>query len=176
MGRRKTNRPVRVQQMSAEVDVVIIGAGAAGIAAMRRLAVSRLSSIVLEATARVGGRAWTCDVAGMRTRSGLRMAPFRRPQPMDSHCRRGRLCCRSSRSCVGPPVSRHRLLANGPGRREARLRCLGTADGVHAAQASDCAADALEPEGEWNAYLQAISSFMNGAGLEHVLGRRLYGL
>ena len=32
--------------------------------------------------------------------------------------------------------------------------------------ASDCAADALEPEGEWNAYLQAISGFMNGAGLE----------
>ena len=33
---------------------------------------------------------------------------------------------------------------------------------------SDCAADALEPEGEWNTYLQAISSFMSGAGLEHV--------
>ena len=33
---------------------------------------------------------------------------------------------------------------------------------------SDCAADALDPEGEWNAYLQAISGFMNGAGLEHV--------
>jgi hypothetical protein len=36
--------------------------------------------------------------------------------------------------------------------------------------ASDCAADALEPEGEWNAYLQAISGFMNGAGLEQILG------
>ena len=33
---------------------------------------------------------------------------------------------------------------------------------------SDCGADALEPEGPWNAYLQAISGFMNGAGLEHV--------
>ena len=31
---------------------------------------------------------------------------------------------------------------------------------------SDCAADALEPEGEWNASVQAISGFMNGAGLE----------
>jgi monoamine oxidase len=36
------------------------------------------------------------------------------------------------------------------------------------APSSDCAADALEPEGEWNAYLQAISGFMNGVGLEHV--------
>jgi monoamine oxidase len=34
--------------------------------------------------------------------------------------------------------------------------------------ASDCAADALETEGEWNAYLQAISGFMNGAGLEQI--------
>ena len=50
--------------MSADVDAVVIGAGAAGIAAARRLAASH-SAIVLEATARVGGRAWTCEVAGM---------------------------------------------------------------------------------------------------------------
>jgi monoamine oxidase len=55
-----------MQQMAADVDVVIIGAGAAGIAAARRLAATHLLAIVLEATARVGGRAWTCDVAGMR--------------------------------------------------------------------------------------------------------------
>ena len=55
-----------MQQMAADVDVVIIGAGAAGIAAARRLAASHLSAMVLEATARVGGRAWTCDVAGMQ--------------------------------------------------------------------------------------------------------------
>jgi monoamine oxidase len=43
--------------MAADVDVVIIGAGAAGIAAARRLAASHLSTIMLEATAEVGGRA-----------------------------------------------------------------------------------------------------------------------
>jgi monoamine oxidase len=55
-----------MQQMSADVDAVVIGARAAGIAAVRRLAASHLSAIVLEATARVGRRAWTCEVAGMR--------------------------------------------------------------------------------------------------------------
>ena len=45
--------------MTANPDVVIVGAGAAGVAAARRLAASELSSIVLEATARVGGRGWT---------------------------------------------------------------------------------------------------------------------
>ena len=33
---------------------------------------------------------------------------------------------------------------------------------------SDCAADALEPDGEWNAYLQAMSGFLTGAGLERI--------
>jgi hypothetical protein len=53
------------RQMSADVDVVIVGAGAAGIAAARRLKTSGLSAAILEATGRVGGRAWTCDVAGL---------------------------------------------------------------------------------------------------------------
>ena len=35
--------------------------------------------------------------------------------------------------------------------------------------ASDCAADALEPDGEWNAYLQAMSGFLTGVGLERIL-------
>ena len=34
--------------------------------------------------------------------------------------------------------------------------------------ASDCAADALEPDGEWNAYLQATIGFLTGAGLERI--------
>ena len=34
--------------------------------------------------------------------------------------------------------------------------------------ATDCATDALEPDGEWNAYLQAMSGFLTGAGLERI--------
>jgi monoamine oxidase len=56
--------------MSTDADVVIVGAGAAGIAAARRLATSGLSTMMLEATARVGGRAWTCEVAGMQVDLG----------------------------------------------------------------------------------------------------------
>src|SRR5436309_1005455 len=41
-----------------DVDVVVIGAGAAGVAAGRALA-GRHSVLVLEARDRVGGRAWT---------------------------------------------------------------------------------------------------------------------
>ena len=51
--------------MSADIDVVIVGAGAAGIAAARRLAPTPLSVLLIEATARIGGRASTCNIANM---------------------------------------------------------------------------------------------------------------
>lgn len=44
---------------SADVDVVVVGAGAAGIAAGRRLRAAGVSTLVLEAKDRVGGRAHT---------------------------------------------------------------------------------------------------------------------
>src|SRR5580700_2840871 len=48
-----------------ETDVVVIGAGAAGVAAARRLADADIPVVVLEARSRVGGRAWTMRGAGM---------------------------------------------------------------------------------------------------------------
>ncbi|MSO76129.1 MAG: FAD-dependent oxidoreductase [Alphaproteobacteria bacterium] len=45
--------------MASEVDVVIVGAGAAGLAAADHLRRAGLDALVLEAKDRVGGRAWT---------------------------------------------------------------------------------------------------------------------
>ena len=44
-------------------DVVVIGAGAAGIGAGRRLAEAGVSAVMLEARDRLGGRAWTVPTA-----------------------------------------------------------------------------------------------------------------
>jgi monoamine oxidase len=50
----------------SEVDVAVIGAGAAGIAAGRRLAAAgNVSVLVLEARDRVGGRVWTVEKNGL---------------------------------------------------------------------------------------------------------------
>ena len=46
-------------------DVVIIGAGAAGLAAAAELARSGRSALVLEARERIGGRVWSLDVPGL---------------------------------------------------------------------------------------------------------------
>src|SRR5689334_12744989 len=52
--------------LPSEVDIAVIGAGAAGIAAGRRLAgAGRASYVVIEARERVGGRAWTVEKEGL---------------------------------------------------------------------------------------------------------------
>lgn len=49
---------------SADVDVVVVGAGVAGLAAAAELRARSRSCVVLEAAARIGGRAWTtCPAA-----------------------------------------------------------------------------------------------------------------
>src|ERR1700683_2197675 len=51
--------------LPSEVDVAVIGAGAAGIAAGRRLATAgTVSVLVLEARGRAGGRTWTVEKHG----------------------------------------------------------------------------------------------------------------
>lgn len=53
-----------------ETDVAIVGAGAAGIAAARRLRSLGLAHVLLEAGTRVGGRAWTRRLASGRFDAG----------------------------------------------------------------------------------------------------------
>ncbi len=51
--------------MGTDSDVVIIGSGAADIGAARRFATSGLSTLLLEASQRIGGRAHTVNAAGL---------------------------------------------------------------------------------------------------------------
>jgi monoamine oxidase len=153
--------------MSTDADVVIVGAGAAGIAAARRLATSGLSVMALEATARIGGRAWTSDVAGLHLDLGcgwLHSADRNAWTPIAETAgltidRRAPAWGRQYGDLGFPQAEQ---VAAAQAFADWRLRMMKTPP------ASDCAADALEPEGEWNAYIRAISSFLTGAGLERV--------
>lgn len=53
----------------SEADVVVVGAGAAGLAAAARLANCFDRIVVLEARERIGGRIWSERAAGWRFRT-----------------------------------------------------------------------------------------------------------
>jgi monoamine oxidase len=155
------------QHMSADLDVVIVGAGAAGVAAARRLKTSVLSAMVLEATARVGGRAWTCDVAGLPLDLGCGWLHSADRNPWTGVAEAAgfavdrRTPAWGMQYCdLGFPQAEQAAARRAFAALRQRM--------ATAPPASDCAADLLEPEGEWNAYLHAMSGFINGAGWERI--------
>lgn len=151
--------------MSGDVDVVVVGAGAAGIAAARRLGDAGLSLIVLEAGDRIGGRAWTIRHDGL---------------PIDLGCGWLHSADRNPWTALAPALGFTVDRTLPPWGRQFRDLGFPAADqeAAHAAFASfeqrlrqapagtDRAADWLDEGGPWNPYLEAVSSYINGTDLE----------
>ena len=150
-----------------DTDIVIVGAGAAGVAAARRLAGAGLAAVVIEATSRVGGRGLTCDVAGMRLDLGCGWLHSADRNAWARIAEEGRYVFDRR-----PPIwgAQYRDLGFSPADQSAARRAFAAWSSrlSEAPPASDCAADALEPDVEWNPYLDAISGFINGASLDRV--------
>jgi monoamine oxidase len=156
--------------LPSEVDVAVIGAGSAGIAAARRLAAAgRVSMLVLEGRERPGGRAWTVEADGM---------------PMDLGCE----WLHSADRNVLAPLAEELGFAINKERPDwtTRLRYSGESEAAEAdwlaeheafywalhrlaKQPEDqpCSA-ALVPGGRWNPLFEAISTWANAAELECV--------
>ncbi len=69
-------------------DVIIIGAGAAGLAAARTLADARRRVIVLEARDRLGGRIWTTEFVGLPLDLGAAWVHGYERNPLSEYARR----------------------------------------------------------------------------------------
>jgi monoamine oxidase len=156
--------------LPSEVDVAVIGAGAAGIAAARRLVEDGgASMLVIEARERAGGRAWTVEADGI---------------PMDLGCE---WLHSADRNALVPLAKRRGFTINQ--RRPdwtTRLRYSGESEEAEADWLAEheafywaihrlaqepgdlpCSA-ALPPGGRWNALFEAISTWANAAELEVV--------
>jgi len=159
-----------IMSLPSEVDVAIIGAGAAGLGAARALQNSGLSAIVLEARDRVGGRGYTI----MATPDII----------FDAGC--GWLHSADENSFVKiagqlnfeidktrPPWREQSLDAGFPPKERAdfieAIDDFYDRAGEAAKTGRDSAASAyLEPGNRWNPMIDAISTYVNGCELDSV--------
>jgi monoamine oxidase len=153
--------------LSADVDIVIVGGGAAGVGAARHLAQSGLSTRLLEAGARIGGRAWTQEIRGLDLDLGCGWLHSADRNAWAEIARTSNIPLDQTKAAWG--VQFHDLgftpaeQAEAWRAFEAWTRRLSTSP-----PAGDCAAVALEPGGPWNAHIRAIVSYISGAKLERL--------
>lgn len=150
-----------------DYDIAIVGAGAAGIGAARRLQGSGLKVMMIEAAPRIGGRAWTLDIAGM---------------PLDMGCAwlhsGSRNVWTGLAEQAGVKIDRResawrtqfRDLGFTPAEQEAASRSFEEWSQrlTDHPPANDIAAEALEPGNEWNNSIRAKVGYISGGVLEHM--------
>jgi monoamine oxidase len=157
-------------EFRSEVDVAVVGAGAAGIGAARRLFDSgTVSVLVLEARERVGGRVHTIAPAGFPLDRGAEwlhsadrnpLSPIARDLGFEVHRRPPEWNSRLRRSGETIEAEADWLAsreAQGMARRKAA-----------AGQTDRTLASLLPPGGRWNQLLDASSTWGNGAELDQV--------
>jgi monoamine oxidase len=153
--------------LSPDFDVVVVGGGAAGIGAARGLARSGLSTVMLEADSRLGGRAWTLE---------------RRGTHVDLGC--GWMHSAERNSWISIAEAAGTAIDRSAAKWGVQFRDLGFTPAEQAAAraafgswmqrlalvqpSSDRASDALRPGCEWNDYIRVIAGFISGARLERL--------
>jgi monoamine oxidase len=158
---------------SSDTEIVIIGGGAAGIAAARRIADARLDCLLVEARSRLGGRAWTinsefpidlgCGWLHSADRNPWREAADVQGRSIDK---------------TPPPWMRRSAPIGFPlSEQDAFLRARRQFHEQLGSLPEDkpdvAAATFLEPRGRWNALINALSTYGSGAELDRVSARDL---
>jgi monoamine oxidase len=155
---------------NGDVEVVIVGGGAAGIAAARRLSQAGVGCLVVEARSRLGGRAWTViDAAGFALDLGCGWLHSADRNPWVAVAEeQGASIDRT------PPPWTRRSLVIGFSRgeqgeyQEAMAAFYARLEQVAANEIDVSAAIALEPGGRWNGLINAVSTYISGAEWDRV--------
>ena len=156
--------------LPSEVDVAIIGAGAAGLGAARALEDSGLSVLVLEARDRLGGRGHTImaapdvvfDVGCGWLHSADKNSFVKIAQQLNFEVDKSRPPWREQGAHIGFP-------------RDQRIEFIAALDAFYdraeraAKSGPDMPASAyLEPGNRWNPMIDALSTYINGCELDFV--------
>ncbi|MDQ8755051.1 NAD(P)/FAD-dependent oxidoreductase [Sphingosinicella sp. LHD-64] len=149
------------------IDILIIGGGAAGVAAGRRLSGEAVETLVVEAGDRLGGRGHTRDIAGMKLDLGCGWLHSADRNPWRALAEEAEVEIDRT-----PPAWRTQFADLGfTAEEQAEARETYAAFMRRLRETpppSDLASDAMETGHRWNCYLEALSGFMNGAELERL--------
>src|SRR5208282_6246077 len=152
-----------------EFDVVVVGAGAAGIAAARRLVAARLKVMVVEARGRLGGRAVTTrPLPGLALDLGCEWLHSADRNPWTGIALQLGFALDRKLPDWGSRVAWRQGKAADAEWRKARDEFYARLDRASGEPGDRAAAELLEPGNKWNPLLRAISTWANGAELEQV--------
>lgn len=148
------------------IDVAIVGAGAAGVGAARRLASRGLRPLLIEALPRIGGRAHTIVAEGMALDLGCGWLHSAERNPwVDIAGAEGRAVDRTPSAWGG----QWRNLGFSADEQTAAAEAFATWNrAIRSGIGSDRASDALDPASPWAGYVEALSSYINGAQLDEL--------
>lgn len=157
------------RSLPSHVDVAVVGAGAAGIAAARRLDEAGRSVLALEARERIGGRAWTQPLRGEGLDMGCGWLHSADDNVLAAQVEAEGLTLDKT----PPPWERQAFNHEMTLVEQADFRTDFAAfeDRVHqaATRGEDRpAADLFDPDSRWNARMDAISGALNGARFAQV--------
>ena len=156
-----------------DTQVVVIGGGAAGIAAGRRLVEARVDCLIVEARSRLGGRAWTAgNGTGCALDLGCGWLHSADRNPWHA------IAVAQGRTIDKTPPPWRRLstpigfpLAKQTEFFEALEHFFQRVDSLAQDAPDVAAATFLEPRGRWNGLIGAVGSYASGADLERVSAR-----
>jgi monoamine oxidase len=156
-----------------DVEVAVVGGGAAGLAAARRLSLANVGYLIVEARSRLGGRAWTVpgpSGSALDLGCGWLHSADRNPWVAIAE-EQHRTIDRN------PPPWRRRSLANGfpeGGQREflqAQEKFYARVSDRAQKEPDVPAAAMFEPGCRWNPLINAVGTYISGAELEYVSAR-----
>ncbi len=157
-----------------EFEVVIVGGGAAGIAAARRLREAGVETLLIEARSRLGGRAWSFEAAGFPIDLGCGWLHSAERNPWVAIAEaQGRAIDKTPPPWMRPSAQIGLPVDEGTVFREALWRFHERIDAYPEGEPDRPAAALLDAGGPWNALLDAVSTYYSGAELERVSARDL---
>ena len=156
--------------MQSDVDVVVIGGGAAGVAAAKRLQGAKLRCLLIEARPRLGGRAWTVhDAAGhaLDVGCGWLHSADRNPWVGVAEAE-GLTVDKTPPPWMNRPLDRNFPRPELADFRKAFNEFYDRLDDAAQRDGDAPASTLLDPSSRWNPLINASSTYISGATLDRI--------